>query len=130
MSTIIYNSEITDADLVDQFTTQVSQEVISSDNLVDASYPMYLTEIKDNNLDSNNYQTEPITSGIPQVIDNLWNYSNKVEKNFEPVSSIVKLFNTLKEDVTLTDNYNGICVDLNTTGYNLKVDKGSVMVAL
>lgn len=130
MSTIKYSSDITSDDLIDQFISEVGLEVLPTDNIVDASYPKYLVDIAQNNLDSNNFRTEPIPSNIPQAIDNLWNYSNKVEKNFEPVSAILKLHNKLNEDVTISDNYNAICVDLDTTGFNLKIDKESVLVAL
>lgn len=133
-----YGAEITSEDIINDYKNEVSQEIpsinqdsnLSTDNILDASYPEYLRATTENSLDSNDYTTGAISSGIPEAIDNLWNYNNKVEKNFEPVSAIMKLYNTMTEDINITDNYNGICVDLNTVGHNLRVDKGSVLVAL
>ena len=128
----IYGAEITSSDLVTQLSDEVSKEVaIPNSDLLDASFPVF-QEHNDAQYDDvqgmGGYGVIP--SGIPSAIDKLWKYNNRVPDIDPPVSPVLKLKNTMNEDYTLQDNYNGACIDLNTIGYMLRVEQGSTLIAL
>lgn len=130
-----YGSEISSEDIIQQFqdeAIQAKDDIILDDTLLaGASFPVF-QEHSDNSADDvfGMGQTGIIPSGIPSAIDKLWKYHNRVPDIDPPVSPVLKLKNRLVEDYTLTDGYNGICIDLNTTGFNLTVDSGCVIVAI
>lgn len=130
-----YGSEITSEDIIQQFqdeAIQAKDDIILDDTeLAGASFPVF-QENSDNSADDvyGMGQKGIIPSGIPSAIDKLWKYHNRVPDIDPPVSPVLKLKNRLVEDYTLTDGYNGICIDLNTTGFNLTVDTGCVLVAI
>lgn len=128
----IYGAEITSSDLVTQLSDEVSKEVaIPDSDLLDASFPVF-QENNDAQYDDvqgmGGYGVIP--SGIPSAIDKLWKYNNRVPDIDPPVSPVLKLKNSMSEDYTLQDNYNGACMDLNTIGYMLRVEQGSTLIAL
>lgn len=128
----IYGAEITSEDLVTQLTDEVSNEVMIADaDLIDASFPVFQ--------ENNDAQQDDvygmggygiIPSGIPNAIDKLWRYNNRVPDIDPPVSPVLKLKNAMSENYSLQDNYNGACLDLNTIGYMLRVEQGSTLIAL
>lgn len=129
----IYGSEITTEDLQQQFMDEVANEVTVPDSeLVNASFPEFQTGADENANDifSLGDTNGIIPSGIPNAIDKLWKYNNRVPDIDPPVSPVLKLKNKMDEDYTLSDNFNGICVELNTIGHRLIVEQGSTIVAL
>ena len=131
----IYGSEISSEDIIQQFqdeAIQAKDDIILDDTeLAGASFPEF-QENSDSSADDvfGMGQNGIIPSGIPSAIDKLWKYHNRVPDIDPPVSPVLKLKNKLVEDYTLTDGYNGICIDLNTTGFNLTVASGCVIVAI
>lgn len=128
----IYGSEISSEDLIAEFQEESANSIILGDEeLIGASFPEF-QETSDSSADDifGMGQNGIIPSGIPSAVDKLWKYHNRVPDIDPPVSPVLKLKNRLLEDYTLSDGYNGICIDLNTTGYNLKIDSGSVLVAI
>lgn len=128
----IYGSEISSEDLIAEFQEESANSIILGDEeLVGASFPEF-QEASDSSADDifGMGQNGIIPSGIPSAVDKLWKYHNRVPDIDPPVSPVLKLKNRLLEDYTLSDGYNGICIDLNTTGYNLKIGSGSVLVAI
>jgi len=131
----IYGSEISSEDIIQQFQDEAIQAkddiILDETELAGASFPVF-QENSDNTADDvyGMGQKGIIPSGIPSAIDKLWKYHNRVPDIDPPVSPVLKLKNKLVEDYTLTDGYNGICIDLNTTGFNLTIDSGSVLVAI
>ena len=131
----IYGSEISSEDIIAQFQDEsissASDIILSDTELVGASYPEFQEDSDNEANDAFGMgQTGIIPSGIPSAIDKLWKYHNRVPDIDPPVSPVLKLKNKLVEDYTLTDGYNGICIDLNTTGFNLTVASGCVIVAI
>lgn len=127
----IYGSEIR-SDQIDDFMDDVASEVLLPESdLVDASFPEF-NENSDSTSDDvfGDIKSGVVPSGIPNAIDKLWKYHNKVPDIDPPVSPVLKLKNKLNDNYTLQDNYNGFCINLDTTGYLLKVETGSVLVAL
>lgn len=128
----IYGSEISSEDLIAEFQEESANSIILGDEeLFGASFPEF-QEASDSSADDifGMGQNGIIPSGIPSAVDKLWKYHNRVPDIDPPVSPVLKLKNRLLEDYTLSDGYNGICIDLNTTGYNLKIGSGSVLVAI
>lgn len=131
----IYGSEISSEDIIQQFqdeAVQAKDDIILDDTeLAGASFPVF-QEHSDSSADDvfGMGQNGIIPSGIPSAIDKLWKFHNRVPDIDPPVSPVLKLKNKLVEDYTLTDGYNGICIDLNTTGFNLTVASGCVIVAI
>ncbi len=131
----IYGSEISSEDIIQQFQDEAilakDDIILDETELAGASFPVF-QENSDNTADDvyGMGQNGIIPSGIPSAIDKLWKYHNRVPDIDPPVSPVLKLKNKLVEDYTLTDGYNGICIDLNTTGFNLTIDSGSVLVAI
>ena len=131
----VYGSEITSEDVIEQYQDEASNSVnniiLNDTELAGASFPEF-QEDSDNASDDifGMAQNGIIPSGIPSAIDKLWKYNNRVPDIDPPVSPVLKLKNKLEEDYILTDNYNGICIDLNTVGHNLTIDQGSTLVAI
>lgn len=131
----IYGSEISSEDIIQQFQDEAilakDDIILDETELAGASFPVF-QENSDNTADDvyGMGQNGIIPSGIPSAIDKLWKYHNRVPDIDPPVSPVLKLKNKLVEDYALTDGYNGICIDLNTTGFNLTIDSGSVLVAI
>ena len=128
----IYGAELTTEDIQQQFMDELADQVtIPDSDAIDASFPEF-QEGSDESSDDvfGMGQNGIIPSGIPNAIDKLWKYNNRVPDIDPPVSPVLKLKNTMVEDYTLTDNYNGVCVSLDTTGLLLKVEQGSVLLAL
>lgn len=131
----IYGSEISSEDIIAQFQDESissAEDIIIDDTeLVGASYPEF-QEDSDNEANEiyGMSQNGIIPSGIPSAIDKLWKYHNRVPDIDPPVSPVLKLKNKLQDNYTLSDGFNGICIGLNTTGWNLTIDSGSVLVAI
>lgn len=131
----IYGSEISSEDIIQQFQDEAilakDDIILDETELAGASFPAF-QENSDSTADDvyDMGQNGIIPSGIPSAIDKLWKYHNRVPDIDPPVSPVLKLKNKLQEDYELTDGYNGICIDLNTTGFNLTIDSGSVLVAI
>lgn len=129
----IYGSEINSAD-VQSYMDEVANEVLLPDSdLLDASFPEFTAnadQTGDYIYSGTGLTDSIIPSGIPNAIDKLWKYNNKVPDIDPPVSPVLKLKGKLSGNYTLADNYNGICINLDTTGFLLKVEPGSVLVAI
>lgn len=128
----IYGSEITTEDLQQQFTDEVANELeIPASELINASFPEYQegSDASENDVYGMGLNGV-IPSGIPNAIDKLWKYNNRVPDIDPPVSPVLKLKNKMTDNYTLTDSYNGACLDLNTVGFRLKVETGSTLIAL
>ena len=126
-----YGDDITTEALQQQFINEVSNEtLIPEKDLPSASFPEFSEDSDESNNDVYGFDGAIVPSGIPSAIDKLWKYNNKVQDTDPPVSPVLKLKNEMKEDYTLTDNYNGLCLNLVTIGHNLIVEEGSVLLAL
>lgn len=131
----IYGTDISSEDIIAQYQAEAilakDDIILDPTELAGASFPVF-QENSDNSADDvyGMGQNGIIPSGIPSAIDKLWKYHNRVPDIDPPVSPVLKLKNRLVEDYTLSDGYNGICIDLNTTGFNLTIDSGSVLVAI
>lgn len=128
-----YGAEITSDDIQTFLDETASEVLLPPSDLLDASFP----EFTENADKTGNYifsgtglSDNIIPSGIPNAIDKLWKYNNRVPDIDPPVSPVLKLKGKLITNYKLEDNYNGICINLDTTGYLLKIEQGSVLVAL
>lgn len=127
----IYSSTITSDTLVAQFEDEVAKEIlVPASTIIDASVPEFQTSASETADDVYGTLDGVVPSGIPSAIDKLWKYHNNVPDIDPPVSPVLKLKNTMNDDYNLTGNFNGICIDLDTTGHNLRIDSGSVLIAL
>lgn len=77
-----------------------------------------------------NLQKNLIPSNIPNRIDNLYAMRENKIATSTKIETILKLENKLKTDEILNNNFNGICVDLDTIGYTLTIEDGSTLLAL
>lgn len=131
----IYGTDISSEDIIAQYQAEAilakDDIILDPTELAGASFPEF-QENSDSSADDifGMGQNGIIPSGIPSAIDKLWKYHNRVPDIDPPVSPVLKLKNKLVENYVLTDGYNGICIDLNTTGFNLKIDSGCVLVAI
>lgn len=128
----IYGTEIGDEDLVQYMDEIANETLIPEEDLVNASGPSK-EEIKDSDYGTDGIINDAIPSNIPHKIDRLYKIRNPIvtdSNNSEEISELLLLKNTMTKDIVITDNYNGICVDLNTVGYNLKIDTNCTLVAL
>lgn len=127
----IYGSEILSNDIQTFLDETATEVLIPESELVDASFPNF------NESDKNDIYgmdgSDLIPSNIPYAIDRLWSYSNKKsEQEIETTvktGPVLKLKDKLNEDYIL-DNYNGLCLNLNTIGFTLKIGMNSTLVAL
>ncbi len=74
-----------------------------------------------------------LPSNVPIKIDKLNKFHNSYESSQEPneeVLAILLLKNKMDSGIKVTGDYNGVCVDLDTTGYNLIIDTGCTVAAL
>lgn len=126
----IYGSEISTND-IQTFIDEVSTEVLLPESeLVNASFPEF-NESGTNAINGIYGMTgnDLIPSEIPYAIDRLWSYYNKKPEQETEIGPILKLKDKLNENYIL-DNYNGLCINLDTIGFTLKIGINSTLVAL
>lgn len=129
MSNVIYGTEISDEQLI-QYMDEISNEtLIPTEDLVNASGPLtnqlkeefYLDGLIDSGLPSN----------VPIKIDKLNKFHSNQDKTIsEEIVPILLLKNTMDTNIKISGSYNGVCVDLDTTGFNLIIDSGCSVAAL
>ena len=128
-----YGPYITEAD-IQTFKDELANEVLLPDaDLLEASFPEFQQNVDKNS----NYiysgtalSDSLIPSNIPEAIDKLWKYNNKVPDTDPPVSAVLKLKGKLSDNYILDDNYNGLCINLDTTGFMLRITQSSTLVAI
>lgn len=127
----IYGSEILSNDIQTFLDETATEVLIPESDLVDASFLKF--DESDKNDIYGMVGSDLTPSNIPYAIDRLWSYSNKKpEQEIETTvktGPVLKLKDKLNEDYTL-DNYNGLCLNLNTIGFTLKIGINSTLVAL
>lgn len=126
-----YGMELTENDIIDYLDEISNETIIPEEDLVNASGPLadalkeafYLDGMIDSGLPSN----------VPIKIDKLNKFHNSYKSSQEPneeVLAILLLKNKMDSGIKVTGDYNGVCVDLDTTGYNLIIDTGCTVAAL
>lgn len=129
----IYGSHIKSSDIdtfIDETTTEI---LLPTLDLIDASFPEFTENVDETGkyiLSGTGLTDSIIPSSIPNAIDKLWKYHNRVPDIDPPISPVLKLKNKLVDNYVLENEYNGLCINLNTIGYKLRIEVGSVLVAL
>ena len=128
----IYGLDITSEDVQEQFMDEVASEIVlPASEIIDGSVPEFQANSADSAEDVFSMgKNDIIPSGIPNAVDKLWKYHNRIPDIDPPVSPVLKLRNFLVDDYKLDNNYNGVCVELDTTGFKLRIETGSVLLAL
>lgn len=131
---MLYGTEITTSDLIDNNDEIINTANLTDSELINASAPKYKEfSLQSANtwLGSGTDNGGMVPSNIPSAIDKLWKFNNKVIDSSSNLSigPILELKDNLEKDYDLI-NYNGICLNLNTIGKLLRVGPGSTLVAL
>ena len=125
-----YGSEITDSEITQYMDEISTEQIIPDQDIPIASKP--ISDAAQNDFYENDGLIDSgFPSGIPKKIDKLYKFKNAVVPGTTAdTQAVLLLKNKLTESISITGGYNAICVDLDTCGYVLTIDKGSSLAAL